>query len=63
MIAKTLDAGKSWYNVMYEAKNYFPNSIDCISPTHCIAVGEEENEKALTFGSLKMEKHFSVPFT
>jgi hypothetical protein len=46
VIAKTTDAGKTWHNVMYEAKNYYPNGIDCISPTHCIAVGEGFNEKA-----------------
>ncbi|CUG81739.1 Hypothetical protein, putative [Bodo saltans] len=31
---------------MYEAKNYYPNGIDCVSPTHCVAVGEGFNEKA-----------------
>lgn len=46
VIAKTTDAGLTWHNVMYEAKNYYPNGIDCISPTHCVAVGEGFNEKA-----------------
>jgi hypothetical protein len=46
LIAKTTDAGATWHNVMYEAKNYYPNGIDCASPTHCVAVGEGFNEKA-----------------
>lgn len=46
VIAKTLDAGKTWHNVMYEATNYYPNGIDCVSDKHCIAVGEGFNEKA-----------------
>ena len=46
VIAKTTDSGKTWHNVMYEAKNYYPNGIDCVSPTHCVAVGEGFNEKA-----------------
>jgi hypothetical protein len=46
VIAKTTDAGMTWHNVMYEAKNYYPNGIDCVSATHCVAVGEGFNEKA-----------------
>ena len=46
IIAKTTDAGKTWHNVMCEASNYYPNGIDCVSATHCVAVGEGQNEKA-----------------
>ncbi|CUG87023.1 membrane-associated protein, putative [Bodo saltans] len=46
VIAKTADGGATWHNVMYEAKNYYPNGIDCVSATHCVAVGEGFNEKA-----------------
>lgn len=46
LVAKTTDAGATWHNVMYEAKNAYPNGIDCASPTHCVAVGEGFNEKA-----------------
>ncbi|CUG87022.1 Hypothetical protein, putative [Bodo saltans] len=46
VIAKTADGGATWHNVMYEAKDYYPNGIDCVSATHCVAVGEGFNEKA-----------------
>eukprot|EP00331_Platyophrya_macrostoma_P023159 CAMPEP_0176447024 /NCGR_PEP_ID=MMETSP0127-20121128/24736_1 /TAXON_ID=938130 /ORGANISM="Platyophrya macrostoma, Strain WH" /LENGTH=461 /DNA_ID=CAMNT_0017833293 /DNA_START=228 /DNA_END=1610 /DNA_ORIENTATION=- len=46
VIAKTTDAGKTWHNVMYEDTTYYPNGIDCISPTHCVVVGEGFNERA-----------------
>lgn len=46
VIARTTDAGATWHNVMYEAENFYPNGIDCVSAKHCVAVGEGFNEKA-----------------
>ena len=46
VIAKTEDSGKTWHNVMYEATDFYLNGIDCVSPTHCIAVGEGFDQNA-----------------
>lgn len=46
VVAKTTDAGQTWHNVMYEAKWYYPNGIDCINENHCVLVGEGFDERA-----------------
>ena len=41
IITKTIDGGLTWKRV-YETTKFYFNQIDCISETHCMAVGEGE---------------------
>ena len=37
---KSVDAGKTWKNLISEEGTYYFNDIDCIDDTHCIAIAE-----------------------
>ena len=39
-IVKTTDGGVTWTTQFEQATNFYFNAIDCLTPTHCVAVGE-----------------------
>lgn len=45
-IVKTTDGGATWVSQFSEASSFYFNGIECVSPTHCFAVGEGMNAGA-----------------
>ena len=46
VVAKSVDAGNTWVNILSSTDNYYPNGIDCASDTHCVFVGEGFDDNA-----------------
>ena len=46
VVAKSVDAGNTWENLLSTTDNYYPNAIDCASDTHCVFVAEGFDDNA-----------------